>query len=482
MDKNMYGVILAGGNGSRLWPLSREMYPKQLLKLNQENTLLQSTFLRLSKFIKDKNIITIVNLKHSPDVKLQLQELKKELNSSEDYKVINEPVGRNTAPAIALSTFYILNQLEDKSADPIILVAPSDHLIKDIDKSTEIFKKGIKIAKEGYIVIFGVTPTKPDTGYGYIKTSPNKKISAIEEKAVKVTEFKEKPDLETAIKYCKSGAYFWNAGIFMFKASTILKEFKLYCPEIINNLSKLKLSEKGATVEAKDYEKIKNTSIDYCIMEHSKKIALVPFDCGWNDLGSWEAIYDISQKDSNNNYFQGNVIDKNSKNSIVYGDNRLVATIGLNNIAVIQTEDATLICDKNKTQDVKKIFEILKEKNNIEYSTHPTVYRPWGHYSVLQKGDGYLTKSIHVNPGEKLSIQMHNHRSEHWVVLSGIATIQKGEKKITLNPGESIDIPVKIKHSLQNLTDKDLEIIEVQKGDHLSEEDIIRFEDIYGRV
>ncbi len=482
MNKNIYGVILAGGNGSRLWPLSREMYPKQLLKLNQKNTLLQSTFLRLSKFISCQNIITVTNLKHSSDVKLQLNDLKKKLKSNEDYKIINEPVGRNTAPAIALSVFYILNQLEDKSIDPIILVAPSDHLIRDTDKSNEIFKKGIKIAEEGYIVTFGIIPTKPDTGYGYIKTSANKKISAIEENASKVSEFKEKPDLKTAIKYCESGKYFWNAGMFMFKASTILREFKLYCPEITEILSKSEMNQKGSTVDSKDYEKIKSTSVDYCIMEHSKKIALLPFDCGWNDLGSWEAIHEVSLKDADNNYIQGNVINENSKNSIIYGDNKVIAAVGLDNIAVIQTEDATLICDKNKSQDVKKIFDILKEKNDATYSTHPTVYRPWGHYTVLQKGEGYLTKCIHVNPNQKLSVQMHNHRAEHWVVLTGKATVIKDDERFTLYPGESIDIPVKIKHSLQNLTNKDLEIIEVQRGDYLSEEDIIRFEDIYSRV
>lgn len=482
MNNDIYGVILAGGNGSRLWPLSREMYPKQLLKLNQENTLLQSTFLRLSKFIKDENIVTVTNIKHSGDVKLQLQELKEKLGSSIEYKVISEPVGRNTAPAIALSLLYILQQEKDKSIDPIILVAPSDHLIKNIDKSTKIFKKGIKLATQGYIVTFGITPNKPDTGYGYINTSKDETTVSIEKEALKVKEFVEKPDIETATKYYESGAFYWNAGIFMFKASTMLKELKQHCPDIVNDLEKTKINPSGATISIEDYKKVQNISIDYAVMEHSKNIALLPLDCGWNDLGSWEAIFEVSDKDSNNNSISGNVVDVDSKNSLVYATSKLVTTIGLDNIVVVETEDAVLVCDKNKTQDVKKVFDKLKQNNDLEYSIHNTVYRPWGHYSVLQRGEGFLTKTIHVNPGAKLSLQMHNHRSEHWAVLTGSATVINGDKEFTLKIGESTDIPVKAKHSLQNKTDKDLKIIEIQQGNCLLEEDIVRFEDLYGRV
>lgn len=482
MNSDIYGVILAGGNGSRLWPLSREMYPKQLLKLNQENTLLQSTFLRLSKFIKDKNIVTVTNIKHSADVKLQLQELKKKFGSDKEYNIISEPVGRNTAPAIALAILYILQQEKDKTIDPIILVAPSDHLIKNIDKSTETFKKGIKLAKQGYIVTFGITPNKPDTGYGYINTSKNETVISIEKEALKVKEFVEKPDFKTATKYYESGAYYWNAGIFMFKASTMLNELRQYCPDILNDLEKAKINPSGATINVEDYEKVKNISIDYCVMEHSDNIALLPLDCEWNDLGSWEAIFEVSDKDSNNNFIIGNVVDAGSKNSLIYTTSKLVTTIGLDNIAVVETEDAVLICDKNKTQDVKKVFDKLKQNNNLEYSVHNTVYRPWGYYTVLQRGEDFLTKTIHVNPGAKLSLQMHNHRSEHWVVLTGNATVINGDEEFTLKAGESIDIPVKAKHSLQNKTDKELKIIEIQQGVSLSEEDIVRFEDLYGRV
>jgi len=278
MNNNVYGVILAGGSGSRLWPLSRELFPKQFLKLNQVNTLFKSTFLRLSNFINVKNIVTVTNVKHSSDMKLQLLELKNKFNSDEEYNLISEPVGRNTAPAIALSILYILEQAEDKSIDPIIIVAPSDHLIKDIDKSTDVFQKSIKLAEHGYIVTFGVTPDKPDTGYGYINTSQDDTLAEIEGKAVKVKEFKEKPDLKTAINYCKDCTYYWNSGIFLFKASTMLNEFKLYCPDILYNLENAELNSKGPTISFDDYEKVQNISIDYAIMEHSEKIVLLPFE------------------------------------------------------------------------------------------------------------------------------------------------------------------------------------------------------------
>ena len=297
-----------------------------------------------------------------------------------------------------------------------------------------------------------------------------------------VKEFKEKPDLDTAVKYCESGSYYWNAGIFMFKASTMLNEFKQYCPNILNDLENAELNAKGPAISFDEYEKMQNISIDYAIMEHSKKIVLLPFDCEWNDMGSWEAIYDISEKDSNNNYIFGNVLDINSNNSLIYSTSKLVTTIGLDNIAVIETDDAILVCNKNKTQDVKQIFDVLKQNNNLEHSIHTTVYRPWGFYTVFQRGEGFLTKTIHVNPRAKLSLQMHNHRSEHWVILSGTAKVIRGAEEFTLNAGASIDIPIKMKHSLQNPTDEDLKIIEVQKGNYISEDDIIRFEDLYSRV
>ena len=481
MTELLYGLILAGGSGSRLWPMSREMYPKQLLKIGGDSTLFQSTFKRLVDTIDDKRIFSITNVKHASNVKMQLGELQEKFCRKSEYKVITEPVGRNTAPAIALAAQYIKNHA-GRGKDPIILVMPSDHVINDNLEFSNTIKKGVKLAKEGYIVTFGVVPQRVDTGFGYIKTSKNAKIEGFVKTGLKVSEFKEKPDFETAKKYVKSGKYFWNAGIFMFKASTFLAEMKKYSPEILDILKSAQLSDKEPTIEFEIFNTMPDISVDYAVMEKSKKIALLPLDCGWNDLGSWQAIYDVSQKDKNGNYITGNVIDVDSKNSMIYSTSKLVTTIGLENTVVIETEDALLVCDKNRTQDVKKIYEKLKDKNDPAHQIHKTVYRPWGFYTVMQQGEGFLTKCIGVNPNAKLSLQKHFFRSEHWVVLEGKALVIKGDEQYNLAPGDSINIGIEEVHSLQNPYDKPLKILEVQKGDKLEEDDIVRLEDMYGRV
>ena len=481
MAELIYGLILAGGSGSRLWPMSREMYPKQLLKIGGDTTLFQSTFKRLIDNIDDKRIFSITNVKHSSNVKMQLSELQKKFCRKSAYKVITEPVGRNTAPAIALATQYIKNHA-GKGKDPIILVVPSDHIIGDDLQFSTTIDKGAKLAKEGYIVTFGVVPQRVDTGFGYIKTGQNAKIQGFVKSALKVSEFKEKPDYKTAEKYVQSGKYYWNSGIFMFKASTFLSELKKHSPEILNILKSATLSDKEPTIEYEIFKKMPDISVDYAVMEQSKKIALLPLDCEWNDLGSWQAIYDVSQKDENGNYITGNVIDVDSKDSMIYSTSKLVTTIGLKDTVVIETEDALLVCDKNRTQDVKKIYEKLKDKNDPTHQIHKTVYRPWGFYTVMQQGEGFLTKCIGVNPDAKLSLQKHFHRSEHWVVLEGKALVVKGDEKYELLPGDSINIAIEEVHSLQNPYDKPLKILEVQKGDRLEEDDIVRLEDMYGRV
>lgn len=456
----MFGVILAGGSGSRLWPLSRELYPKQLLNLYEEKSLLQSTFDRLNRFIPSENIISVTNTKHNSNIKMQLGEL------SDNFTILSEPISRNTAPAIALSAKYIL---ENYGNNEIMLVVPSDLQINDNEKFIQSIKDAEKYAADGSIVTFGVKPDYPETGFGYIRCDNGK-----------VLNFVEKPDKQTAEVYLKSGDYFWNSGIFMFKVSTIINEFKQYCPQISKTINGINCSNK--TISFTEFEKMPNISVDYAVMEKSSNIIMFELKSDWKDLGSWKSIYEISRKDKNNNVFFGHVLDKDSKNSLVYSSSKLVATIGLEDTVIVETEDAILACKKDKTEEVKQVYETLKQQHDGTQMIHKTVYRPWGFYTVIAEGKGFQTKIIHVNVGQKLSVQSHNYRSEHWVILSGMAKVVLEGKDHILSPGHSIDIPVKAIHSLQNPYEEDLEIIEIQKGDILSEDDIIRYEDMYGRV
>ena len=456
----MFGVILAGGSGSRLWPLSRELYPKQLLNLCAEKSLLQSTFEMLNKFIPASEIISVTNSKHQANVKMQLGDL------CESPVILAEPLSKNTAPAIAICVKYIL---ETSDNDETILVVPSDLLIKENEKFKQTVISAQKYVDEGKIVTFGIKPTYPETGFGYIHSVDNK-----------VTKFTEKPDNETVLTYLKDENYYWNSGIFMFRVSTIMKELETHCPDIMNILQNIKCSDNK--ISFTEFDKMPNISIDYALMEKSDNIAMVELQSDWKDLGSWKSIYEVSPKDENNNVFVGHVLDKDSKNSFVYSSSKLVATIGLEDTIVIETEDAILACKKDKTQEVKQIYETLKQQHDGTQKVHKTVYRPWGFYTVIAEGKGFQTKIIHVNVGQKLSVQSHNHRSEHWVVLSGMAKVVLEGKDHILSPGHSVDIPIKAIHSLQNPFEEDLEIIEVQKGDILSEDDIIRYEDMYGRA
>lgn len=456
----MFGVILAGGSGSRLWPLSRELYPKQLLNLCAEKSLLQSTFEMLNKFIPASEIISVTNSKHQSNVKMQLGDL------CESPVILAEPLSKNTAPAIAICVKYIL---ETSDKDETILVVPSDLLIKENEKFKQTVLSAQKYVDEGKIVTFGIKPTYPETGFGYIHSVNNK-----------VTKFTEKPDKETVLTYLKDENYYWNSGIFMFKVSTIMKELELHCPDIVSILQNIKCSDNK--ISFTEFDKMPNISIDYALMEKSDNIAMIELQSDWKDLGSWKSIYEVSPKDENNNVFVGHVLDKGSKNSFVYSSSKLVATIGLEDTVVIETEDAILACKKDKTQEVKQIYETLKQQHDGTQKVHKTVYRPWGFYTVIAEGKGFQTKIIHVNVGQKLSVQSHNHRSEHWVVLSGMAKVVLEGKDHILSPGHSVDIPIKAIHSLQNPFEEDLEIIEVQKGDILSEDDIIRYEDMYGRA
>ncbi len=462
----MKSIILAGGSGSRLWPLSRDMYPKQLLSLDKDNSLLQQTFARLNNFSNAHDIVTITNVKHYSDIKLQLNKMSK------DNIVIAEPLGKNTAPAIACTLEYFKQNSDN---DDMILIVPSDHLIKDIEGFNKTVKAGEKLAQEGYIVTFGVKPTYPEIGYGYIKT-----LNALET-GYKVERFVEKPDLATAKEYLSEGNYYWNGGIFMGKISVFFEEFKKLAPEIYSNLNQLDFSQ-DTKIQYGIYEKMPSISIDYAIMEKSDKIALVELQSDWNDLGSWQSLYNVKQKNENGNVITGKVITENVKNSFIYSQKELVAVADLEDVVIVETEDAIMACKMDKTQNVKKLYEKLKSQQSDTTKLHKTVFRPWGYYTCMNSGTGYLTKTICVLPKQKLSIQSHNYRSEHWVVLEGRALVVKEDEKFYLNAGDSIDIPVRAKHSLQNPYDEELKIIEVQKGDYISEDDIIRYEDCYGRV
>lgn len=455
---NIYGLILAGGSGSRLWPLSRELYPKQLLNIQNTESLLQATFDRLKECIEPENIVSLTGVKHYSNVRYQLSAI------TENPIVLSEPISKNTAPAIVLGTKYVM---ENTKSDPVILVVPSDHMIKDIKGFAETIKEGEKLALEGKIVTFGIKPTYPETGYGYINSKTNK--------------FVEKPNEELAKKYLEDGNYYWNGGIFMFKASVLMEEVAKCAPEIYEKMKNFDFSSSDE-IPFTEYDKMPNISIDYAVMEKSDKVTMVVLKSDWNDLGSWKSIYDVSKKDEDGNVKIGHVLDEGSKNSFVYSSSKLVATIGLEDIILVETEDAVLACKADKSQDVKKIFDTLKKQNDNTHLIHKTVYRPWGYYTVLGQGKGFLTKMIQVNPAQKLSVQSHNHRSEHWVVLEGTAKVLLEGKEYILSPGHSVDIPVKAIHSLQNPYEEVLKIIEVQKGDLLIEEDIVRYEDMYGRV
>ncbi len=481
MSDNIFAIILAGGSGSRLWPLSRDLHPKQLMQFSDDYTLFQSTFIRLVDTVDDKNIITATNVKHESQVRFQLEALQAKFYRNSSYRVVTEPVVKNTAPAVALGVKYI-EQLAKKGEDPIIVVTPSDHFVTDNKSFSKTLNEAIKLAQEDYIVSFGVVPNKVDTGYGYIKTKANKKLKEVSKKALKVDSFTEKPSAEEAEKFIESGKYYWNSGIYVFKASVIMAEYKKHASELYNIIKKADVSSQTPTMKYIEFDEMPDISLDYAVMEYSKKLVMLPLVCEWHDLGSWEAIYEIAEKDKNGNSIQGNVVDVDSKNSMIYSTSKLVATIGLEDMVVVETEDAFLVCEKSKSQDVKKIVKLLKEKNDETHKVHKTVQRPWGQYTVLNEGDGFLTKCIQVNPGGKLSLQLHKHRSEHWVVLEGNAVVIKGQEEHHLQPGDSIDIPVEEQHSLQNPHDKPIKILEVQRGAILDENDIIRLRDIYGRV
>ncbi|MFA4640627.1 mannose-1-phosphate guanylyltransferase/mannose-6-phosphate isomerase [Pyrococcus kukulkanii] len=464
----MKALILAGGKGTRLWPLSREMMPKQFIKFFNEKSLFQKTMERALLFSKPKEIFIVTNREYRFRVFDDLDELGVKVP---EENVLLEPVGKNTLPAI----YWGLKVIDENYGDSIVAVLPSDHAIEVNDNYIEAFKKAEKLA-EKYLVTFGIKPTKPHTGYGYIK--PGEKIE-VEGKFLGylVDEFKEKPDLETAKRYVESG-YYWNSGMFMFRTSVFMEEARRHAPEVVRAF------EDGKNIE-EIYELAPEISVDYGVMEKTDKAAVVPLNTYWNDLGSFDAVYEALEKDESGNAvkvrgFKAKYINVDSRNNLILTE-RLTATVGVEDLVIIDTGDALLVAKKGETQKVKEVYKRLKEQNDERAVVHRTAYRPWGSYTVLEEGERYKIKRITVLPGKKLSLQMHYHRSEHWVVVRGTAKVRVGDKEFILRPGESTFIPAGVVHRLENPGKVILEVIETQIGEYLEEDDIVRLQDDYGR-
>lgn len=464
-------VIMAGGCGSRLWPLSRTLHPKQFLKLTSDFSLLQETVRRLEGLTTIKPLV-ICNEEHRFVVAEQLREVD-QLGT-----IILEPVGRNTAPAIALAAIEVLKK---QNPDTLILVLAADHAIEKTSVFQQVVRAASARAKVNDLVTFGIVPDHPETGYGYIRRG-----DPLSDAGFEVAEFVEKPDQHQAQHYIESGDYFWNSGMFLFKPERYLEELEKFRPDIL-----LACQEAMATVQPDlDFIRIDRTafsqcsdeSIDYAVMEKTDSAVVVPMGAGWSDIGSWSALWEVSEKDEFSNTVRGDAITHETRNCYINAQDKLVATVGLDNIVVVETKDAVLVAQKDKVQDIKKVVETLKSNDRPEVDLHREVFRPWGKYDSIDTGSRYQVKHITVKPGEKLSIQMHHHRAEHWIVVSGTAKVTKGKDVFLLTENESTYIPVGEVHALENPGKVQLELIEVQSGSYLGEDDIVRFEDRYGRI
>jgi mannose-1-phosphate guanylyltransferase / mannose-6-phosphate isomerase len=469
INNNVFGVIIAGGSGTRLWPLSRELYPKQLLEITKGKTLLQQTAERLLGSIPAENIFTVTHEKHQIEVKKQIKEIYPDLVE----RVLAEPQGNNTLPAISWGVFEIQKQCKDA----LIGVFPADHHIPETSSFNEAFQKCLEISQNNFLVTIGIKPSSPDTGYGYIHQG-----SALpSDEGFTVLSFTEKPNSETAKKYLASNQYYWNSGMFVFKSSIFLSELKKYEPSLFQSFAKIKDSNDHSIFISEYAHNMKNQSIDYGIMEKSDRVAMLPVSFEWNDLGGWEAIYQIGQKDSDGNKVEGNVIPLDTENSLLISRHGLLATIGLKDVVVIKTDDVTLVSARNQVQNVKEIVKQLNKNDSPLTKHHSVVSRPWGQYIVLEEGDGYKIKRITVDPQQKLSLQKHKYRSEHWVVIEGQALVTCEHDVRILERDESTYISAGMKHRLENQSKIPLVIIEIQTGSYLGEDDIERFDDVYGR-
>lgn len=461
-----FPVLLAGGSGSRLWPISRELYPKQLVSFVGADSLIQNTIKRISPVVVPSMIRVVCGEEHFFEIARHLEEI----GVPSKGKIYKEPCGRNTAPAILLA---VLNVIKTEK-DAVILIFPSDHVIKDIEGFQEKLKTAVSLARMNYIVTFGIKPDYPETGYGYIEGA-----SRVKNGAFAIKRFVEKPDEKTAHRYLSAGNFYWNSGMFAFKASVLLKEFRALEPALLKSMQKMVSGNGNITLEK--YKALPDISIDYAIMEKTKRGVVLPSDFGWSDIGSWKSLYDFLPKDSNDNVVEGDVIARDTKHCFIRGNNRLIVTNDLENIVVVETPDTVFVSDLEKSKNVKSIVQDLKKKGRKEYKAHTTVYRPWGTYTILEESRNTKIKRIVVYPGAKLSLQMHHHRSEHWIVVHGTAKIVNGDQTIFLEENQSTYVAKTSPHRLENPGKIPLHLIEVQIGNYLEEDDIVRFDDDFGR-
>ena len=469
-------TILCGGAGSRLWPVSREQHPKPFIRLNDNQSFLQKAFLRGAQLDNVSNILTVTNRDLFFKIEDEYQELSKQLITPINHSFILEPSARNTAPAIAAAA---LNVAQTYGEDALLLVLTADHLISDQTAFSNAVNRAVELAEKGTIVTFGIEPNAPETGYGYIESDGERLVS-----------FVEKPNLETAEKYLDSGRFLWNSGMFCFSAKTMLREFEIHSPEILSSMIEC-LAESRTThgkeffqvkLNADKFKSIPNDSIDYAIMEKTSQASVVACNIGWSDIGCWQAMSNLMAPCDNDNRVQGHTILKSTQNCTIQGETRTIATVGVKNLIIVDTDDALLVVHKECAQQVKEVYAELKSQNHQVHKFHKTVHRPWGTYTVLEEGPCFKIKRIEVKPGASLSLQMHHHRSEHWVVVSGEAKVINDEQTLMLSKDQSTFIPARNKHRLSNFNSEPLIMIEVQTGSYLGEDDIVRFDDVYGRV